>query len=255
MSIPRRIYRSAVRPALASAGYELRRIEPARPAEPEPLRALVRSQQPVILDVGAETGRTVANYRKVFPSARIFAFEPTPARVVELRERFAADALVTVVAAAVGASGGSAVLHVNRFEQTNSLLPTDDAGASFWGSDVLETDREVEVRVVALDDFCREQGVDRVDVLKIDVQGAEMEVLEGARTLLERHAVSVVEFEVIVVPTYEGQHPLHEYLALMDELGYVLSSLFEPVTYELRLLQLVARFFAPEALPLQPRNA
>ena len=181
-----------------------------------------------MLDVGAGYGETVGVYRRAFPSASIFAFEPTPDAAESLRARHATDP-VEVIPAAVGAVAGTASLRLNRFQPTSSLLPTAATGASFWGDGLLETESVLTVPVVTLDDFCEERDLPNVDVLKIDVQGAERQVLEGARRLLERRAVSALYFEVLMVETYDGQAKLDEYLGFLRNVAYVPAGFYGQV--------------------------
>ena len=69
------------------------------------------------------------------------------------------------------------MLNVNRNAETNSLLPSDRRAGRYWGEGLLETESELEVPLQTLDGFCAERSVERVDVLKLDDQGAEYSVL------------------------------------------------------------------------------
>lgn len=182
----------------------------------------------VVVDVGAGYGETVGAYRRAFPNAAIYAFEPTPEAAESLAARREFDPF-EVLPVAVGAEPGTATLSVNAFQPTSSLLPTADAGAAYWGDGLLETERAIDVPVVTLDSFCEERGIDVIDVLKIDVQGAERAVLEGARGLLERRSVRSVYFEVILVDTYVGQSSFEEYLRLLRAVGYRLAGIYGQV--------------------------
>lgn len=210
---------------------------PPLPPEVRAQQSLAGADARVVVDVGAGYGETVGAYLRAFPDAMIYAFEPTPEAAESLAARRRGRP-VEVIAAAVGAMQGEATLRVNAFQPTSSLLPSARAAASFWGDGLLETDRTVTVPVVTLDAFCVRRGIDTVDLLKIDVQGAERSVLDGARQLLDRKAVRAVYFEVLMVDTYEGQTPLDEYLALLRELGYRLAGFYGQVIREGVLLSM-----------------
>jgi FkbM family methyltransferase len=215
----------------------LRRVRPVDvfPAEVAAQQELVGRDARVVLDVGAGYGETVGIYLRAFPSGSIFAFEPTPDAAAELRVRYATEP-VEVIAAAVGAVPGTASLRVNRFQPTSSLLATAATGSSFWGDGLLETEAVLTVSLVTLDDFCEERRLKTVDLLKIDVQGAERQVLEGARGLLERRAVRALYFEVLMVETYEGQATLVEYLDFLRSVDYVPAGFYGQVIRNGRLL-------------------
>ena len=128
-------------------------------------------------------------------------------------------------ASAVGESAGSAELHVNPDHQTNSLLATDPRVAKLLGSGD-ETLQKVTVPVATLDGFCAERGIDRVDLLKMDIQGYELRALRGARGLLDRRAVRIVYSEVLFGRLYEGQAFYHDIAAHLGSFGYQLYGLY-----------------------------
>jgi len=200
-------------------------------------RRLVRSTAPTILDVGAHIGQTAQRYRALFPSAQIHCFEPFPQSLAALRAALAGDSGVQTHAVALGSSPGKASLYVNRSSATNSLLASDTRAAFYWGSGLLDTDTTVDVTVNTIDRFCAERSLEHVDILKLDVQGAEYDVLKGASAFLAAQRIDLVYMEMITAPTYVGQHDLHEYLALFRSFGYVLFDFYNPVRNNGRLLQ------------------
>lgn len=153
------------------------------PAEYEAFRA-ASAPGGVALDVGANVGAyTLLFGRWMRPGGRVYAFEPAPdafgglVRQVllnELRE------VVTPVCAAVSSTSGSAALVADGFAGTNRLAPPSSdpssSGAPSAGT---------RVETVSLDDFCAREGITPT-VIKIDVEGAELEVLRGARRTLRR---------------------------------------------------------------------
>jgi FkbM family methyltransferase len=198
---------------------------------------LVRAQAPVIFDVGAHVGETAARYRALFPGALIHSFEPFPASYETLKAAFRDDPRVVPHNVAVAGSTGTGKLHVNKASVTNSLLESDSRGDDYWGSNLLDTQTELAVETLALDDFCRAERIEHIDVLKIDVQGAEYAVLAGAAGLLDRRAVDLIYLEMIMAPSYVGQRKYHYYLTLLDGLGYELFDLFNLGRHDGRLIQ------------------
>ena len=198
---------------------------------------LVRNERPIIFDVGAHRGETAQRYRALFPHATIHCFEPFPESFAVLSATHSQDAGVQPHRLALGAAPGHATLNVNRSAATNSLLATDDRAAPYWGGELLVTDKTIDVPVTTLDAFCAERSLVHIDILKLDVQGTELEVLEGAAGLLRKQVVDVVYMELIVAPTYIGQHALHDYLRLFGAHGYALFDFYNPVRKNGRLLQ------------------
>jgi FkbM family methyltransferase len=137
------------------------------------------------VDAGAHIGYlTVQLARAVGPQGRVFALEPEPAARRALArnlERNGVTAQVTVFPHALGAGPGRGVLHVGGGGETSSLAPLAGERAT------------AEVEVVALDDVLPE--TQRVDVVKLDLEGAETDALRGMSRILARspNAVLVVE--------------------------------------------------------------
>ena len=200
-------------------------------------RLLVRNARPTIFDVGAHRGETALRYRALFPAAVIHCFEPFAESFAALESAVGHDQGVHAHRLALGAAPGSARLNVNRSKATNSLLTSDDRSSRYWGEHLLDSEGAIEVPVQTLHAFCAEHAINRVDILKLDVQGAEYQVLTGAEKLLRAHAIDVVYFEMITAPTYVGQPELHEYLALFRSCGYELFDFYNPVRKNGRLLQ------------------
>jgi FkbM family methyltransferase len=200
-------------------------------------RSLITAPAPVIFDVGAHVGAVAHTYRQYFPQASIHCFEPFPESFERLVSSREGDPRSYCYQKALASRNGTAFLNANRVSDTNSLLATDERGASYWGTGLYDTLSRVEVETTTADAFCAEWNIPHVDILKLDVQGAELDVLKGAQQLLARQRISIIYSEVILCPTYAGQARLHEYLALLDSHGYDLVNLFNPVNNHRRLLQ------------------
>jgi FkbM family methyltransferase len=182
-----------------------------------------------VFDVGAHVGQTAARLASAFPTARIYSFEPDPRSFAALQAATARSAgRVDAVNAAVGDAEGHAAFFVNRFDQTNSLLKAAP-GASQYLLDTtgLTPKAEITVPVMTLDRFCADRGIDRIDVLKVDAQGYELRVLDGARSLLSRVAVPVIYLEVCFVRIYEGQPLFPDIYRYLFDRGYRLVWLYE----------------------------
>lgn len=173
----------------------------------------------VILDCGAHQGRMTRLFRGTFPGAQIYAFEPTPATFVDLTRRVAGIPKVEVINAAVGGKSGEMEFFVGDNEQSNSLVrPQGGASAN-----------SIRVPVVAIADFCRERGIDRIDVLKLDIEGYELETLRGMEPMLRDRRVKVIYSEVTFERKSEEKHlpsffDLHTYLS---GLGYRFVGIYD----------------------------
>jgi FkbM family methyltransferase len=176
----------------------------------DPLRAQKRLLQDVdvqvVVDGGGNNGEWTSNYRRAFPRARVLVFEPFPPSVEGLERAFSGDPKVKVIGKALGEAAAKKVLFCNKLSATNSLFPIDPAIHSMlpdpqW----VAPESEIATEVTTLDDYCREAAINRVNVLKLDIQGAELLALRGAERLLSKGAVDLVYTELLFHPHYQGQ--------------------------------------------------
>src|ERR1051325_10332828 len=157
----------------------------------------------VILDVGANEGQTIEEYRRVFGSGTVVhSFEPTPELFDRLTTRYGEDPLVHVHRLAVSDARGTASFHVIGMSLLNSLLPMAP-DRDTYGTGVKEV-AEIQVETCTLDSFCESNGLSRVNVLKLDIEGAELKALTGASELLRSQRIDVLFLEVGFSQRYEG---------------------------------------------------
>ena len=170
----------------------------------------------VVLDCGANTGQTATCFRNLYPNAEIYSFEPVEALFEQLRRT--CDRLnVTAVKKAVADRDGHARINLTASPEANSLLAFQEGNPCAQWTHV--TGEEL-VEVCTLDRWCEEAGIDRerVDLLKLDVQGAELQALYGARKLLQ--TTKLVYVEVSFVEIYKDLPLFEDIDRFLKECGY-----------------------------------
>lgn len=226
---PRPFLRCALRRVLDAIDLRLVRLATDQVRGHDPYRDLAwllrRRPHPVILDVGANDGETVAAFLRRFPGARILAFEPYAPLYQSLRRRFRETTTVETLNVALGSIAGSARLHLYSGHRMNSLLRLDRDRANPM-AEGFEERGSVTVPVATVDEVARERHLPRIDVLKIDTQGYDLEVLRGAAGQLAARRVGAVLLEVNFVPMYERQASFPELHALLSGHGYRLVDFY-----------------------------
>ena len=209
-------------------GYDLRRIARFGTDHLKDARKILQGRIETVFDIGGNVGQTVRAFLPAFPNARIYSFEPDPGTFEQLQAAVKGEPRVSAVCAALGREPGNAQLHRFRMDQTNSLLPKAVGAEQYvYDKEYLEAAGVISVPVSTVADFCQQQGIARIDVLKIDTQGYELEVLNGARQLLTSGSISLIYLEVCFVPYYEGQPLFQDIYKFLYESGYRLVGLYE----------------------------
>lgn len=215
---------------LLNLGYELRKRPTGHRWGVDPFvdqRELLRGVDvKTILDVGANIGQTTARYRCLFPEATIHAFEPTPDAFTAMAATYGGCPQVVLHQLAVTDRDGTHEFYLNQFNVTNSLLAIDPRSADFCDRAMAAPKDRTQVRGVRLDDFCREHRLDRIDLLKMDIQGGEGRALAGASELLTRQRIRMIFTEVLFAPLYEGQTSFSELTAELERHRYRLFGLY-----------------------------
>jgi FkbM family methyltransferase len=239
---------------IRTTGYDLTRQRPKPrsgeyPSLVEPYHEISRflkwKRKPILFDVGAHYGQTTLELKKRFPESTIHAFEP-------FSESFKKYTLATrnlkgisANQSALGKKTTKLSLNVNKLTATSSLLRTDDRAFETWNlSNVAQTVSTEIVDVSTLDEYlANNTAIEEIDLLKIDAQGSEYDILEGAAKTAEKGLIKLLYMEIIVMPTYEGQRDLSELLAKASQLGFLLHNFYNPCyTNDGRLNQLDALF-------------
>jgi len=150
----------------------------------------------IIFDVGANIGQTAASYRTLFPQAQIFSFEPDPETFKKLEAAFAGDSHVSPIPFALSDRQARIPMNIMEHSVVNSILqPIGD-----WA----KTEKVIEVQTTTVDLFCRERGIEQIDILKVDAQGAELAIFHGAIETFQKRGVRAVFTEIYFDPVYSG---------------------------------------------------
>jgi len=190
------------------------------------IRQLATTPPRLGFDVGANEGQTAKELREIFPDAKIYCFEPYVAAFRALQEKLSGDPNIFLERIALGDRKGETTLYENAESVTNSLLPNaPEADLSQPASFATPTGQST-VSITTLDDFCAERSISRIDFLKVDSQGYDLRILQGARRHLTEHRVSFIVVEMLFAPLYSGQAHFHEIYEFLTGLGYQLVGLY-----------------------------
>ena len=177
-----------------------------------------------IFDVGAYIGEVTRNYMNMFPYARIYCFEPYAESFRQL-EKLSENRMVRTYQTAVSDHTGKTKLHINTDLTCNSFFSRPKSGPVYY-PEKAQNVGEIEVDTTTIDSFCEKKNIERIDILKLDVEGAEKKVLNGAFEKLSKHNIYLIYTEVMFVPHYEGGCIFHELTAFLEQYDYTLFNFY-----------------------------
>jgi FkbM family methyltransferase len=191
------------------------------------LKRWVGGSASVIFDVGANTGQSAAVFAKLFPAATIYAFEPYPPSFEQLKRNVSGLAGVQVFPFALGAEEGRTTLFTFEADVTNSLLQSAPESAALVPDGAMAAKTPCEIESRRLDLFAQQVGVRRIDFLKVDTQGFELQVLAGAGDLLNPEGIGLVQLEMLFSPLYQDQASPSEIFRIMQDKQFRFMGLYD----------------------------
>jgi FkbM family methyltransferase len=158
----------------------------------------IQTDSPVIVDGGANRGGTIDLFLKQYKNPTIHAFEPIPELVDVLRNRYGNNKNIFIHGMALGVANNPISFNVVDNLVSSSILSPTETNRNYHGSK-MDIKQTVEVPMVRLDNVLD----DDIDILKLDLQGYELEALRGCGSLLD--STKIITTEVEFIPLYEGQ--------------------------------------------------
>jgi FkbM family methyltransferase len=184
--------------------------------------ARLTASQPLatIFDVGGNVGQSALRFVAAFPSATVFTFEPVPSTFDRLVEATRHIERIRPFNTGMGDRPGRQTMHLADSSGSNSLVHAGTASGT------------IDITVDTIDTFADRNGVDAIDLLKIDVEGYELQVLKGAERRLSDGRIRFVYAECIFPPNAGLPHTsffdLHR---VLDAAGFCFATYYAEAFY------------------------
>ena len=186
------------------------------------LKNLKKYEFLTIIDIGANRGQFALIARDFFPKAKIVSFEPLEEAAKTFHRIFSVDPMTLLYENALGPIHKNMEIHISKQDDSSSLLPIsglqDDI---FPGTEEKET-RIVEVKT--LDEVLSDESIEQPALLKLDVQGFEIDVLKGCESLL--HLFEYIYVECSFVELYVGQSLAYEVISFLSTNEFALTGIY-----------------------------
>lgn len=177
-----------------------------------------------VVDVGANRGQFALAARAI-SGAKVVSFEPLPEVAAIFQKVFSDDPSVKLHISAIGEKAEMKLIHLSARDDSSSLLEIGDAQSSYFpGTHEVGT---LEVAVGTLDDFLTKDEIVRPAMLKLDVQGFELQALAGCKSLISNF--DYVYCECSFVELYKNQKLAGEVINYLNNtLGFALTGVYNP---------------------------
>ncbi len=199
-----------------------------------------------VVDVGANTGEWSAQVLDLAAPSSLTIVEPDSRALESLRHRWPGRAGITLEACVIGGDDGSVVFNSTR-DSTGASVLKPSAEMSRYVGDNWKIERAMELPMKRLDTLCA--SMKRIDMLKIDVQGYEMEALKGAGETLKKTVFLLIELNYC--KQYEGGAEIVEVHECLTEMhGFEIYGLSSPLIIAGRATMSDGLYFNPRLLDL-----
>ncbi len=184
-----------------------------------------RSRAAIFLDIGCHHGDTLLRFIEAGVRCPIAAFDPSADNLNKAKALLQGHGGIVFHELAVSDADGMATFHLNKNEQTSSLLPNAAGNLASFPEDTMNLGA-CEVPTIRLDSWTPKHCREGQAIVKCDTQGAEGAVIRGGLRFL-REQVAAFYGEVMLGQMYEGQSSFEEIRHLLEtECGLVLKNIY-----------------------------
>lgn len=181
----------------------------------------------VIYDVGANRGATIIKFIDSFPSSQIIAFEPIVSLCEEMKILFNDNFNVKIENVGIADINGELIFYVNKSIDTSSFLPSQKTGLN--SDDQVKNVAQIKVPVKTITESYNEEKIEQIHILKLDIQGSELNALKGAVKLLTEKKIDCIYTEAYFIKQYVDQPLFGDIILYLSNYGYQLQDIYNPI--------------------------
>jgi FkbM family methyltransferase len=142
----------------------------------------------IVFDVGANIGDYAAKMHSYNNTLQIYCFEPVPDTYLKLKERVSINKNIILNNTAMSDNVGSVkMFEYKKYGGINSIENHGELMSS--------ATKVINVELNTIDNYCDQHGIDKINFLKIDVEGHELNVIRGAEEMIRNKSINILQFE------------------------------------------------------------
>ncbi|WP_026947191.1 FkbM family methyltransferase [Algoriphagus marincola] len=180
------------------------------------LENLNHSEIKVVFDVGANVGKWTLELNRINPEGSIYAFEPVPQTFNKLKEATKVTSKINCFCNALSDDSGKLIF--NFFPEQSTF---SSGYSHFMGNNGIK----IEVDSISGDEFCKNNSINSIDLLKIDTEGFESKVLLGFKEMFEKGQIKMVQFEYGPL-ALESRFLLADFYKFFENHGFEVGKIF-----------------------------
>ncbi len=175
----------------------------------------------MIIDVGANSGQFTKTANHFYPNASIYTFEPLEDHFLKIKNEFSKNEKIKIYNLALGNQENIIMFNKNKYGHVSSILEISEENKYYPNEEITK----VEVKLTTLDLFFKNTIPPNNTLLKLDVQGFELEVLKGAKNILKN--IEYVIIEANLEKLYTNQPTFTEVNSFLNENEFELHGMLD----------------------------
>ena len=225
-----------IKKIISFSGYELRGIKPLvshndyNSIHKFLVSEILKCKEPIIFDVGANDGESIERFEKIFSRFKIYSFEPDENAFKRLKKNYHNKEYIEIYDFGISNRDGNQKFYSYAHDKISSLMQLDEKSKLYKSRKIAKKsgddfEKLKNVKIVKLDSFVKDKNISRINILKIDVQGYEPEVIEGAKYLIENNKIDIIEMEIILGFGYSKSISFYDVEKNLYKEGYKLAAI------------------------------
>lgn len=191
------------------------------------LKELYGLNEILIYDVGANRGEMIQKYLSFFPNSCIHAFEPFDDYAQKLITQYENNKKIVINNYAISDIEGAKIFNINKSIDTSSFLTSKKTGLN--SDTAVKTIDQIIVSQTTIDKYATSNNHNKIHILKLDIQGSELNALKGAEDMLKENKIDFIFSETYFVQQYENQPSFFDISNYLLSFGYVMQDLYYPI--------------------------
>lgn len=195
------------------------------------LKEIDKTDKKIIFDVGANLGQSIERFRRIDENSIIHSFEPTPDLALKLKSKYKYTDNIFINDFGLGSKNDLLQFNSFNYHKINSFIDLDEKSKFAKSRMIVAKSNQknftekISVKVKKLDDYCHSNNINKINLIKIDTQGFEEEVLNGALNLIKENKIDIIELELVLGFAYKKTLSFYSIEKILNEHSYKLIAI------------------------------